>query len=274
MSSPRPRRLAVVAVLAAVVALVAAWPGAAAKPRRGAVVDVTVSSVGNVLVDARGRSLYLFTPDRRNSSTCYGQCASLWPPLLTTGAPVAGSGVKASLLSVAKRKDGRLQVTYAGHPLYLFAQDTSAGDVNGQGLQDIWYLVSPAGRKVTAAPSVEVPPTVQLGQTSLGSVLVDTSQMTLYMFKPDGNGTSTCYGQCAVFWPPLLSNGSKLVAAKGLDSSLLGTTQRTDGTTQVTYAGHPLYFFSKDTKPGDVNGPGVRGTWFVLSASGSPVGAP
>ncbi len=113
----------------------------------------------------------------------------------------------------------------------------------------------------------------QLGvsqNAQLGSFLVDGKGMTLYVFMKDTGPTSTCYGKCASFWPPLLTSGAA-VAGSGVDSSKLGTTARTDGTTQVTYNGHPLYYFSQDTKPGDTNGQKIQGIWFVVSPSGDPV---
>jgi predicted lipoprotein with Yx(FWY)xxD motif len=212
----------------------------------------------------------MYTPDQQGKSSCNGQCAAIWPPLLTTGKMRAAHGVKSSLLGTIKRKDGTTQVTYAGHPLYLFAQDAAPGDVNGQGVQSIWYALSITGSKVTTPPP---PATIQLGQTTLGSVLVNPGGLTLYMFTPDSGAVSGCYGGCATTWPPLLLNGGTLRAGAGLQTSLLGTMQRTDGTTQVTYAGHPLYVYSKDTGAGQTNGQGIAAKWYVLSAAGAPVGA-
>jgi predicted lipoprotein with Yx(FWY)xxD motif len=274
MSNVRPRRY-VVAALAVVGVLVTTWTAAAAPGHRaaarGPVVTLGSTDLGNVLIDGRGRTLYLYTPDKKNTSTCYGECAKFWPPLLATGKAKAKAahGVEASLLGTTKRKDGKLQVTYAGHPLYFFAEDAAPGDVFGQGLQDIWYAVGASGARVTTAAPAN---TIQLAQTGLGSVLTDAKGMTVYMFTPDTSGTSTCYGQCAVTWPPLTVSG-KLHAGPGLQSKLLGTTQRTDGTTQVTYNGHPLYFYARDTKAGDTNGQGVGTRWWVLSGAGAPIGA-
>lgn len=109
-----------------------------------------VGSYGSALVDAEGRTLYLFTNDTQNggSSACTGNCLTNWPPLLTTGDPVAGEGVDPSLLGTITRDDGTTQVTYNGWPLYYYAQDTAAGDANGQGVGSVWYLVSPAGEAI------------------------------------------------------------------------------------------------------------------------------
>jgi predicted lipoprotein with Yx(FWY)xxD motif len=114
--------------------------------------------------------------------------------------------------------------------------------------------------------------TVALRSTAVGKVLVATNGRTLYLFTADKGKVSSCYGQCAVFWPPLIA--IKPSAGTGLHASMLGTTKRADGKLQVTYGGHPLYFFIKDTKVGDVNGQGFvhfGGSWWVVSASGSEI---
>jgi predicted lipoprotein with Yx(FWY)xxD motif len=113
-------------------------------------------SLGKVLVDSSGRTLYLFGRDRGGRSACSGACARNWPPAVVSGKPTAGSGVKASKLGTTKRSDGRRQVTYNGHPLYRFKGDTKAGQANGEGLTafgGIWDVVSPAGRRITARSS-------------------------------------------------------------------------------------------------------------------------
>jgi predicted lipoprotein with Yx(FWY)xxD motif len=107
---------------------------------------------------------------------------------------------------------------------------------------------------------------------SLGSILVDSKGMTLYLYTKDtqNSGASTCYGQCATFWPALTTSGAP-AAGSGLDDSKFGTITRTDGTTQVTYNGWPLYYYAKDKQAGDVNGQKVGGVWFVVSPSGDAV---
>ena len=112
------------------------------------VITAKSSSLGTFLVDAKGRTLYLWDADKGAMSTCNGACAADWPPLTTKVTPKAGTGVKASLLGTSKRSDGTLEVTYAGHPLYYFAGDTSAGQTTGQGSGSFgapWWVVSPAG---------------------------------------------------------------------------------------------------------------------------------
>jgi predicted lipoprotein with Yx(FWY)xxD motif len=141
-----PIRIAV--LLAAVAAAVGV---AAAAARTDATVTAAKSQLGVILVDSRGRSLYLFEKDRRGRSACAGACAAYWPPLLAKGVPTAAGAAKKALLGVTRRADGTRQVTYAGHPLYRFVQDTKPGQTRGQDLRDFgagWYVVSPAGKKI------------------------------------------------------------------------------------------------------------------------------
>jgi predicted lipoprotein with Yx(FWY)xxD motif len=145
-------KLATVVVLAGALAVPAAAP---ASPTHAKVM-LRSTSLGRVLVDARGRTLYLFEADRIAKSACYGQCAAVWPPYLTGGAPLAGPGVKPGLLRTAKRRDGKLQLVYAGHPLYFFSGDASAGQVKGEGIEHFggsWYVLGAAGKKIEPAPS-------------------------------------------------------------------------------------------------------------------------
>jgi predicted lipoprotein with Yx(FWY)xxD motif len=112
----------------------------------GAVVMVADSSLGSILVDGDGNTLYLFTPDEQGESVCYDQCEASWPPLVDE--VVAGDGVDAALLGAVARTDGSQQVTYNGWPLYHFANDAAPGDTNGQGINDIWYVLDGAGEAI------------------------------------------------------------------------------------------------------------------------------
>jgi predicted lipoprotein with Yx(FWY)xxD motif len=106
---------------------------------------------GQHLTAQENRSVYVFSGDRENESTCYGACAVAWPPVVTEGEPVAGEGVDAEKLGTTERKDGSTQVTYNGSPLYYFIQDDAAGDISGQesaGFGGAWYLVRPDGEKI------------------------------------------------------------------------------------------------------------------------------
>lgn len=109
------------------------------------------AKLGQILVDGNGRTLYLFEKDTSSSSTCYGDCAKYWPPLLTNGAPQAGAGATASLLGTTKRSDGTTEVTYAGHPLYYVVTDHNPGDATGQGVNNFgapWDVVGPDGKAI------------------------------------------------------------------------------------------------------------------------------
>ena len=117
----------------------------------GPVVAVAHNPLGSILVDTRGRSLYLFEQDKGTTSTCTGACASVWPPVKAPAGLVAGRGVAHAKLGVTRRKDGRVQVTYAGHPLYSYAGDAKPGDTRGQGIDQFgakWYVLAPNGRKI------------------------------------------------------------------------------------------------------------------------------
>lgn len=244
---------------------------------QGTLVNVSQNDqFGSFLVDSKGMSLYLFTKDTPNVTNCYDQCATNWPPLLTTGTPVAGDGVDAALLGTIERTDGTMQVTYNGWPLYYYIKDKAAGDVTGQLVGDVWFLITPAGEMITTVPSTgsdsSTPGTkVAMSKNDqLGSFLVDDKGMTLYLFTKDTPNVTNCYEQCATNWPPLLTTGAP-VAGEGVDAALLGTTERTEGTMQVTYNGWPLYYYIKDKAAGDVTGQLVGDVWFVLSPAGEMI---
>ncbi len=241
--------------------------------------------LGDILTDGKGTTLYLFTKDTKNTSNCYDKCAVNWPPLMTTGQATAGTGADQSLLGTTTRKDGSTQVTYNGWPLYYYIKDQKPGDVTGQDVGKVWYVLNAKGEEVetpggaAAAPaasgsSSSAGGTVMIAKNDkLGDILADAKGMTLYLYTKDTKNTSNCYDKCAANWPPLMTTG-KATAGTGADVSLLGTTTRKDGSTQVTYNGWPLYYFIKDQKPGDVTGQDVGGVWYVLSAKGEEVETP
>jgi predicted lipoprotein with Yx(FWY)xxD motif len=120
---------------------------AAAQQAEGTVA-VASTNLGEVLVDAKGRTLYVFTKDKGDQSVCSGKCAAAWPALTVTGAATPGTGVQASLLSTSKQANGSTQVTYGGKPLYYFAGDKAPGDTKGQGLNGVWWVVRGDGSLV------------------------------------------------------------------------------------------------------------------------------
>jgi predicted lipoprotein with Yx(FWY)xxD motif len=129
---------------------------AAAKSPPGAESGVAVltvasaSKIGPVLVDAKGFTVYDFHKDKGTTSSCYGGCAGVWPPVLTEGAPTAGEGASAGKLGTTKRKDGNTQVTYAGHPLYTYVADKKPGEANGNDFSSFgaqWYALKGSGEE-------------------------------------------------------------------------------------------------------------------------------
>ena len=150
---PHIRRLLVGAAMLAIVSIAAASAFAAGG---NATVKLGTSNLGRILVDAHGKTLYIWAHDKSSKSTCNGGCAGYWPPLISKGRPQAIAGANGKLLGTSRRSDGRLQVTYAGHPVYYFVQDTKAGQTNGEGLTDFggrWDPVSAAGKAVHKAAS-------------------------------------------------------------------------------------------------------------------------
>ena len=126
-------------------------------PRRATTIGVADnSSLGRILVDSQGRTLYLFKADRTTSSTCFGACAVAWPPLRAGGIPTAGGGANTSLVATTPRPDGVPEATYDGHPLYRYQGDTQPGQVNGQGVTAFgaqWLAVSPTGGAISSRTS-------------------------------------------------------------------------------------------------------------------------
>jgi len=126
--------------------------GSSGAPGGSSTIGVSdVGGLGKILVDSKGRTAYMFKKDTGPKSTCSGACAMEWPPVTTSGKPSTGSGVSASMVGTTKRSDGSTQVTYNGHPLYLFSGDTKPGDAGGQNVEAYgarWYVLSTAGDQV------------------------------------------------------------------------------------------------------------------------------
>jgi predicted lipoprotein with Yx(FWY)xxD motif len=123
---------------------------------QAATVGISNTGIGQILVNSQGRTLYLFKADQGTKSACTGACAGAWPPLLVTGKPTLGKGINVSLVGTATRPEGTTQLTYNGHPLYLFAQDQKAGETNGQGVSAFgaaWFALNSGGNQVSAQPS-------------------------------------------------------------------------------------------------------------------------
>ena len=123
---------------------------------KSATLGVAQADLGKFLVESRGRTVYLFQKDSTAKSNCSGECAIQWPPVRSGGTPTVGKGLSASKVGTTARSDGKPQVTYNGHPLYLYEGDSGPGDTNGQGLNAFggsWFVLSPAGDEITTSGS-------------------------------------------------------------------------------------------------------------------------
>ena len=151
------RTVATLAVMLFAVAAIASVAVAVSSPSGPATVKTRSTSLGTILVDAKGRTLYLFEKDRGGKSSCSGACAKNWPPLLTKGKPKAAGSARKAKLGTTRRSDGTTQVTYGGHPLYTFVLDAGKpGSTKGEGVDAFgakWFVVDAAGRKVVKRPS-------------------------------------------------------------------------------------------------------------------------
>jgi predicted lipoprotein with Yx(FWY)xxD motif len=143
------RRLATCVVT--LVCISSASLAAGAVAASGTVVSWRKTGIGNAITTTSGHTLYLFRADKGTTSECYGTCAKYWPPLLTAARPHAAGRVEAALLGTTRRKDGKLQVTYKGHPLYTYSGDSKAGQTAGEGLNisgGKWYALAPSGATI------------------------------------------------------------------------------------------------------------------------------
>jgi predicted lipoprotein with Yx(FWY)xxD motif len=234
-------------------------------PAEAAISVAEDAKLGKILVDGKGMTLYMFTKDEADKSNCSGKCIDNWPPLLTQGHPTLGDGVDASLVGTAPMPDGTMIVTYNHMPLYLWIKDKAPGDTTGQGNNNVWYVVSPAGKPIGMEPTINV-----ADDPKLGKILVDGKGMTLYMYTKDEADKSNCSGKCIDFWPPLLTSG-KPNLGDGVDASMIGTAPMPDGTMIVTYNHMPLYYWAKDKAPGDTTGQGNNNVWYVVAPDGTVV---
>jgi len=233
----------------------AATTAPVATPVSADTIRTSSTPLGTVLTDARGMTLYFFTPDSPGSakSTCYDQCVTFWP-IFYTADPVVSAPLAAADFSVITRTDGSKQTTYKGWPLYYYISDTRAGDLKGEGVTGNWFV---------AKPDYTV---MLLRQPGAGEFLTDGSGKTLYFLATETSGETACTGTCLANWPAFSSG--PLVAPSALKAADFAGAKRPDGTMQSLYKGRLLYYFAKDTKPGDMNGQGLNNAWFVANSSG------
>jgi predicted lipoprotein with Yx(FWY)xxD motif len=275
-------------------AAVAAKP-AATSASRGTVIAAVQGPFGRMLVVGSGAfagfALYVITSDYKghygcttevmtifgHSGSCTGasdDASAEWPAITTVGKPVAGPGVNAKLLgSVVRAHVGR-QITYAGHPLYLF--DQSPGQVGGEDWDEpslppwhgVWTVLSPSGHLQPWPGMLTV---TKIGRREVLAALMETGvgflAFPVYAYSKDGRRSSACSGSCARAWPPLITSGRPGLSA-GLRASRLATFGRSGGLTQVTYEGHPLYLYSNEGIQATSSGYRATGSGNGITANG------
>ena len=214
------------------------------------------TALGKIIVDAQGKTLYYFANDipASGASSCNGQCAVVWP-IFSASTIVVSSPLDPADFGSITRADGSKQTTYYGWPLYYYQGDTKAGDTNGENVLKVWFVVKP-DESILISHSA-----------TLGLYLTDTSGKTLYYFTKDTTGQSACTGTCIVTWPPF--SADTVTAPSVLNAGAFSSVSRADGMKQTAFMGRPLYYYSADTKPGNVNGQGFNNLWYVANVSGS-----
>jgi len=212
-----------------------------------ATVAISDSGDGPFLVTTDGMSLYTFNMDEN----CTGSCLETWPPYTVESADALSAGENIpGELGTFEREDGSLQVTYRGRPLYMFANDSTAGETLGDGVRDLWWLARPYD--ITLGSSDE-----------LGDFLVAANGLTVYLYTPDSADTSVCVDDCLRIWPPLMATTGEALADPALPGEV-GVFERPDGGLQISYQGVPLYYFFGDGSPGSTNGQNFKEVWFVI----------
>lgn len=215
---------------------------------------VSTTAIGQVLsFGAASRTLYTFDNDTDGVSNCNGGCAATWSPI------TASTAQNGEPFSTVLRDDGTNQWAYNRWPLYYYEGDAAEGEVNGDGIGGVWH----AARLTPITIG-----TTTLGETYIarGSTIIGAGDATtrndydgfsLYTFRNDTTGTSTCNGACASNWPPLYAD------AGAIDNKNFTVINRDDDSKQWAVNGKPLYFFSGDSQPGDTTGNGVGGVWDI-----------
>lgn len=278
MQGNRKRTQGLVAmVMGGVVALagVALVPIAATAQDGDLSVGTATDDLGTYLVGPEGLTLYFFAADTTPGvSVCVDGCAEAWPPLLAAEgqAIVAADEGVTGTLGAVPRADGSLQVTYRGRPLYYWQNDAAPGDTTGQGVNDVWFVALADGTLPIAAEAPAAPDlTLATGSSDeLGTFLTGADGRTIYFFAVDTTpGASACEGDCLAAWPPVtVPAGGSVAAGEGV-TGVIGLITGTDGSTQVTYDGRPLYYWQGDTEAGQTTGHGVGDVWWVADVTGA-----
>ncbi|MGW7518273.1 SCO0930 family lipoprotein [Streptomyces sp. NPDC054796] len=224
-----------------------------------------VAKLGEVVTDSKGWTLYRFDEDTASPprSSCEGTCAEAWPPVPAADA-TAADGIAPERLGKVERADGTWQLTLAGWPVYRYAKDTAPGDTKGHGVGGTWNALAPDGKKAgrSAAQLTAV------DNADLGTILTDAKGRTLYRFDKDTAWPmkSNCEGACLDTWKPAKPVSKDKLS--GVAKKLVGTYKRADGTGQLAVDCWPVYWFTGDEQPGDVNGQNKQGLWHAVTDKG------
>ncbi|MBV9487909.1 MAG: hypothetical protein JO246_17885 [Frankiaceae bacterium] len=240
-------------------------PATAAVSAKHTKISTVTTKLGRVVSNHAGRVMFEFEKDSKNKSKCSGSCSAVWPAVTSKKAARAGSHIKARHLGSTKQG----QVTYYGHPLYFYTANSGHGKTKGDGAKQFggkWFLLSPKGKPVKPTkggdggyhPVVPAsPPTInaqQEGTTTTQPVLANSSGFALYALASETGSNLICSDSdgCVPVWTPVLTDAANhaATAGSGVNQAMLGTIDRTFGTTgvhQVTYNGHPLYTYAGDT---------------------------
>ncbi|HSK95040.1 MAG TPA: hypothetical protein VK891_00350 [Euzebyales bacterium] len=209
-----------------------------------------------VLTDADGLTLYYFRNDGAGASNCNAPCSDTWPPV-AADEQIDTSGLELGRLGSITRDDGSEQLAYDGRPLYRYIDDAAPGDVNGQGVGNVWFAAAADGSEIA-------PQGVRIGSTDAGDVLIDGEGFTLYTFANDAPGASSCNDPCVQTWPPV--PGDAAIDGSAVGAGQFDTVTRDDGSQQLALDGQPLYRYIDDANPGDANGQGIGDVWFAVPA--------
>ncbi len=213
-------------------------------------------TLGNLLVDSKGMTLYYFAKDTTGKSNATGAILATWPIFNATTINVPAS-LNAGDVATITRDDGLKQTTYKGWPLYYYAKDKAPGDVLGENVGGVWFVVK--------SPFYTV---MLQNKADPGNYLADAKGMTLYYFTKDSVGKSTATGAILAAWP--LFNAGNFIVPSSINASNFGTITRSDGLKVSTFKGWPLYYFAKDQVSGDTLGQGFGGVWFVINPANFP----
>jgi predicted lipoprotein with Yx(FWY)xxD motif len=267
-SRPGRPRLAAFAIAGALALGAVAAPAATLGQDEAVSVSTATDDLGTYLVGPDGRTLYYFTRDvTPGHSVCSGGCLEAWPPLTVgDGQAVTGDDTVSGTLGAFTRDDGTMQATYRGRPLYYWASDTEAGQTTGHGVNGVWFVALEDGTMPDNPPAL----TLEMATSDVGTFLTGRDGLTTYFFAADETpGVSVCEGDCLAAWPPVtVPPGNTVAAGEGV-TGVIGLITATDGSTQVTYDGRPLYYWQGDTEAGQTTGHGVNDVWWVADVSGA-----